>query len=64
MVVAPSHPFCVLLVYHRIALPASTYGRAKGVCLFSFIVPELDPATYASRPADKTSSLITPREGA
>ena len=35
-----------LLVYHRIALLASTYSRAKGVCLFSFIVPELDPAKY------------------
>ena len=35
-----------LLVYHRIALLASTYSRAKGVCLFSFIVPELDRATY------------------
>src|SRR5262249_55305596 len=37
------------LVYHRIALPASTYSRGKGVCLFPFIVPELDPATYAWR---------------
>lgn len=35
-----------LLVYHRIALLASTYSRGKGVCLFSFIVPELDRATY------------------
>jgi hypothetical protein len=30
-----------------LSLPASTYSRAKGVCLFSFIVPKLDPATYA-----------------
>jgi hypothetical protein len=45
----PLIAFVFLLVYHRIALPASTYSRAKGVCLFSFIVPELDPATYAWR---------------
>ena len=30
-----------------LSLPASTYSCAKGVCLFSFILPELDPATYA-----------------
>src|SRR6516162_7618298 len=38
-----------------LSLPASTYSRAKGVCLFSFIVPELDPATYRmAAPANKT----------
>jgi hypothetical protein len=42
----PLIAFVFLLVYHRIALLASTYSRAKGVCLFSFIVPELDRATY------------------
>jgi hypothetical protein len=31
-----------LLAYHEITLLASTYSRAKGVCLFSFIVPELE----------------------
>jgi hypothetical protein len=44
-----------LLVYHRIALLASTYSRAKGVCLFSFIVPELDFSDICmAAPADKT----------
>ena len=32
----------VRLAYHGIALLASIDSRAKGVCLFSFIVPELE----------------------
>ena len=38
----PLIAFVFLLAYHGIALLASTYSRAKVVCLFSFIVPELE----------------------
>src|SRR5262249_35475841 len=49
----PLTAFVFLLAHHGIALLASTHSSAKGVCLFSFIVPELDLHIRIAATADK-----------